>query len=31
MILADASIWMDARQAIHAAAQSLSLAADIQE
>jgi hypothetical protein len=31
MILADASIWPDARQAIHAAAQSLSFAAYIQE
>jgi hypothetical protein len=31
MILADTSIWMDARQAIHAAAQSLPFAADIQE
>jgi hypothetical protein len=31
MILADTAIWMDARQAIHTAAHSLSLAADIQE
>jgi hypothetical protein len=31
MIFADTSIWMNARQAIHAAAQSLSFAADIQE
>jgi hypothetical protein len=31
MILADASDWMDARQAIYAVAQSLSFVADIQE